>query len=198
MHSAAGIGRQKKQEERIRKMLLANAYTATHTNSVPLPMEFCREQHIDFKCVGTMNSKFARLDFVVTLKNGLVVFLEVDEDQHRFGSESVTCDVKRMSHIQESLLTDGAMHCGILFLRYNPGAYRVGDEVQPIRKDHREVRLLQHLDELGRRSTLPAIGTIEVQYAYYDQFYGISDKPAICWNFDYPQLFNSVASCVCL
>jgi hypothetical protein len=144
-----------------------------------------------------MKSKFARIDFVVTLGNGLVVFLEVDEDQHRFGAESITCDAKRMSHIQESILTDGAMHCGILFLRYNPGAYRVGDEIQSIRKDFREKRLLEHLDELGERNSLPECGTIEIQYAYYDRFYG-ADKPEICWNSDYPRMFNSVASCVCV
>jgi hypothetical protein len=197
MHSAEGIGRQKKQEERIRKLLLGNSYTATETNKIPLPMQFCREQHVDFRCVGNLKNKFARLDFVITLKNGLVVFLEVDEDQHRFG-ESVTCDVRRMGYIQESLLIDGAMHCGLLFLRYNPGAYRVGDELQSIPKECREKRLLEHLDELGSRTTLSECGTMEIQYAYYDRYYGDLEKPEICWNLDYPKSFNSIASCVCL
>jgi hypothetical protein len=196
VHSPSGMCRKKKQEEIINKLLLKNSYTATGTNKIPLAMHFCREQYVDFQCIGDLKQKFARLDFVITLKNGLVVFLEVDEDQHRFGIESITCDVKRMSHIQESLLIDGAMHCGILFLRYNPGAYRVGDELQLIQC--REKRLLEHLDELGRRTTLSECGTIEIQYAYYDRYYGDLEKPEICWNLDYPKAFNSVASCVCL
>jgi hypothetical protein len=198
LHSASGMCRKKKEEERINKLLINNSFTATGTNKIPLPMHFCREQHVDFKCIGDLKSKFARLDFVITLNNGLVVFLEVDENQHRFGIESITCDVKRMSHIQESLLIDGAMHCGIVFMRYNPGSYRVGDELQSIPKECREKRLLEHLDELGSRTTLSECGTMEIQYAYYDRYYGDLEKPEICWNLDYPKSFNSIASCVCL
>jgi hypothetical protein len=178
--------RQKKQVERVEQLLLENSYTATGTNTIPLAMHFCRDHHIECK------SKVARLDFVLTLKNGLVVFLEVDEDQHRFGSQSIISDVKRMSHIQKSVVSS------ILFLRYNPGVYHVGDELQTMRLQCREKRLLEHLNELGNRIHLSECGTIEIQYAYYDRYYGDLEKPEMCWSLDYPKAFNSIASCVCV
>ena len=78
---------------------------------------------MDFKCVGDVDGKFARVDFMVTTASGHLVALEVDEEQHRFGYGSIGCDMKRMTKIYESLAIEG--NSQLTFLRYNPDTYKV-------------------------------------------------------------------------
>eukprot|EP00798_Chlamydomonas_sp_ICE-L_P018156 gene18156-biopygen27111 len=50
-----------------------------------------------------MGSTFARIDFAI-VKDGVAIFLEVDENQPKFGGYSVACDMKRMANIYEALV----------------------------------------------------------------------------------------------
>ena len=54
-----------------------------------------------------------------------VIFLEVDEDQHK--GCPISCDVSRMSNIVESLLTN-VNTIPIHFIRYNPHSYKINNK----------------------------------------------------------------------
>jgi hypothetical protein len=62
-----------------------------------------------------------------------VIFLEVDEDQHKFGADggTIRCDMKRMSNVIEALAMDGNT-LPICFVRYNPNAFRINGKLQHI------------------------------------------------------------------
>jgi len=96
------------------------------TSGIPPVGTFKREKRIDFRCAADVQSKtqYCRIDFVVSTRGGLV-FLEVDEDQHLYGYDaSVSCDMKRMSHVIETLSVElGESLPHVYWLRYNPNAY---------------------------------------------------------------------------
>ena len=197
VHSKEGIARRKKQEQRVNNALVAAGYTASiSNNATPLPGFFHREQHITFECLGEEGHKRAFIDFVITLANGALVFLEVDDGQHRFGAYSIRCDLKRMALTQESLVIDGSLHCGPTFLRYNPGAYRVGGQLQKIPKKMREEALVEHLRQLGEQPELLPQGAIQIQYCYYDKFTPSCLSPMICMDVDYDNYFRKLARSV--
>ena len=197
VHSKEVIARRKKQEQRVNNVLLSAGYTASTSNNVtPLSGCFHREQHITFECLGEEGHKRAYIDFVITLANGAVVFLEVDEEQHRFGAYSILCDLRRMAAIQESLVIDGSLHCGVTFLRYNPGAYRVGAQLQKMPKKAREEALVKHLQHLAEKAELPPKGSIQIQYCYYDKCTDSCVSPMVCNDVDYDQAFRQVARSV--
>ena len=87
------------------------------------------------------DGKFASIDFVLGVLNGFV-FLEVDEQQHKYGYGGlVSCAMKRMSHVMESLAveTDCNLPC-IYWLRYNPHAWHVDGALRKMPKLDRERR----------------------------------------------------------
>ena len=147
IHSEEGIIRQKKQEEKIAKLLLRN--------EIP----FIREHSISFSCISDAN-KYARIDFVIEL-NGGIIFLEVDEHQHRFGYDSVNCDLKRMSYVMESLVYDGNT-VPILWLRYNPNTYYENEIKQSIRQYEREEILVDFMRNWSPGSDM------EIKYFFYN------------------------------
>ena len=115
---------------------------------------FRREKRIDFNCAkkaqpgALANAKqFAKIDFVLGVPDGYV-FLEVDEHQHRFGydNESLSCDMKRMASVQESLAIESGFQLPNLYwLRYNPHAHRANGDLVKVPKAEREARLLAWL-----------------------------------------------------
>ena len=130
IHTEEGMLRQKKQEEKIAKQLTKHS------------ISFAREHSISFSCISDAN-KYARIDFVIEI-NGGIIFLEVDEHQHRFGYYSVNCDLKRMSYVMESLVYSGNT-LPILWLRYNPNAYSVNGIKQCISQYEREDTLIDFM-----------------------------------------------------
>ena len=92
MHSAKGIHRQKKEEQRIENLLRRSG------------LSFRREFVVNFSCDVqpasgiTSSKKNARVDFVLFLAS-CVVCIEVDEGQH--ASYEVSCEVSRMMRIFE-------------------------------------------------------------------------------------------------
>jgi KRAB domain-containing zinc finger protein len=153
MHTLEGQMRHKKEEQRIASVL-DNANIA-----------YKREHQIDFICIGSTTKKYARIDFLIDI-NGCIVMLEVDEDQHRFGYGSISCDLRRMAQIQESLTIEGNS-IPIVFLRYNPNTFTVDDMIMKISKKDRErtlVQLLKNPFHLIWRKKKPII----IQYMFYD------------------------------
>jgi len=188
MHTQEGQARQKKQERRIELALEKAGYTPLLAGGVkPPPMHFKREMHVDFKCVGDIDRKFARVDFMLTTASGHLVALEVDEGQHRFGYGSIGCDMKRMTKIYESMVLEG--HTQLTFLRYNPDAYKVAGQLQKIRKTAREEWLLAHLMSLP-----PSSDGLCVDYAYYDSPSASAVRPSICDDLEYDAHLREVVS----
>jgi hypothetical protein len=112
MHTTEGIQGRKRAEQRVASLLDGAG------------LEYKREHTVGFACVtGESGRSYARVDFVL-LSGGQVTFLEVDEGQHKFGDFSVSCDMARMGRIVESLAIEGNT-LPVLFVRYNPDAYRV-------------------------------------------------------------------------
>jgi len=188
MHTQGGQARQKKQERRVELALEKAGYTPLLAGGVrPPPMHFKREMHVDFKCVGDIDGKFARVDFMLTTASGHLVALEVDEGQHRFGYGSIGCDMKRMTKIYESMVIEG--HTQLTFLRYNPDAYKVAGQLQKIRKAAREEWLMAHLMSLP-----PSSDGLCVDYAYYDSPSASAVQPSICDDLEYDAHLREVVS----
>ena len=139
LHSAEGQQRHKKQEQRVASALDRHG------------IKYTREHRVDFSCsaeaaeTGERSRRFARVDFVIDVTvagRAGVIFLEVDEGQHRFGGYSVGCDTARMARIVEALAFEGNT-LPILFVRYNPDAFRVGGQtVRRLSKATREAALV--------------------------------------------------------
>ena len=164
-HNDVYVARQKKQEERVRSALLDGGFVEYFaTANIPPVGYFKREKRIDFRCADVQSSTaYARIDFVVSTSGG-IVFLEVDEGQHLYGYDAlVSCDMKRMSHVMESLAVElGDALPSIYWLRYNPDAYHVDGDLVRVPKADREQRLLDWLRAFESSSPL-GIG-----YAFYD------------------------------
>ena len=174
MHSREGIARHKKAERRVELALQRAGYTELLAGWVKPPaMHYRREFSVDFKCVGDVDGKFARVDFMLTTASGHLVALEVDECQHRFGYGSIGCDMKRMTKIYETLAIEG--NSQLTFLRYNPDAYKVAGETQKIKKAYREAWLVQHIEQATRHDQ-----ALSIEYAYYDCSGASATMPMIC------------------
>ena len=155
VHTPEGQAKHKKEEERVRRLLRAAGF------------DIKSEHRIDFRCVDG-GETWARIDILI-LRGGGVIFLEVDEEQHRFGY-TVVCDMKRMAKVAESLAMEG-LTLPVLWLRYNPGAFRVDGEMQEVPKKQREAEMLAFI----RGWEFPKGGdqTCFVKYMYYDMDGGV-------------------------
>jgi hypothetical protein len=197
IHTKEGQARQKKQEQRVAKALDRSGFTMiTAGGVVPPPMHYKREHHIDFACVGDIDGSFARIDFVICLSNGAVIFMEVDEDQHRFGYGSIACDMKRMSKVYESLTLEGSFSQQVRFLRYNPNSYRIGGVLQSCKKKEREEWMLAYLTCMGSGTRPPSSDGLAIHYAYYDRCSEGDERPEICYDPHYDATMRSVADIV--
>lgn len=168
IHSEEGMLRQKRQEEKIARLLTKHG------------IPFAREHSISFSCISDAN-KYARIDFVIEM-NGGIIFLEVDEHQHRFGYDSVNCDLKRMSYVMESLVYSGNT-LPILWLRYNPNVYRENGIKQLIRQYEREEVLVDFM-----RNWTPG-SDMEIKYFYYNL---VDGELEIHRNEEYDDYFKSL------
>ncbi len=124
-----------------------------------------REHVIDFACVTddvVQPNKYARVDFLIIL-HGVVIIVEVDEGQHRFGSYSVSCDMSRMARIIESLCVEGNT-LPVWFIRYNPNAYTLDGVKQKSLKKTRVERLIEQIQGIHGTPRQP----LTITYMYYD------------------------------
>ncbi len=174
-HTKEGQARRKKEEQRVCRALVRKAGYVECTqlgDAAPPPGHFVREKHIDFRCVGDVDGKCAYIDFVINPGTGLpLVFLEVDEDQHRYGYGEAGCDMRRMAKVMETLALSGFDGGGgVLWLRYNPNAFQVDGVTQDARtmaeytKKEREAWLVRRLKALHNEPS----PRMAIEYAYYD------------------------------
>ena len=166
-HTQAGQMRRKKQEERLCKALLAKDLTQYEGGDAHPPIgSFKREHRIDFQCVGDVDSSYARIDFVIAVEGGLI-FLEVDEHQHKFGYDP-SCDMKRMAKVHESLAV-AECHIPIYWIRYNPNEYTADGCKANTSKAKREAHLLANVGRIDMVNAPP----MRIEYMYYDSIGGV-------------------------
>ena len=175
-HTEEGRKRKKKKEEQVAKHLVAAGYTECTSLGDAAPPEgsFVREKHLDFQCQDTRSCSFARIDFVIGVRGG-VVFLEVDEDQH--ACYGVACDCSRMASVHETTVLHSDPQ-PVVFVRYNPDAYRVDGELQTILKKDRMARLVEFLKEIEVK---PGEVYMQIYYMYYDRS-ECNDLPDVCYD----------------
>ena len=164
-HTRVYEQRKQEQEERVRKALLDSGWKEHQLAEAMPPVGYYRrEKRIDFRCAKLdTKTRNARIDFVLGVPNGYV-FLEVDENQHRYGYDaSISCDMKRMSHVMESLAVEtGGDMPYIYWMRYNPHAWRVGGALRNVPKVEREARLMAWLEDFE------CVAPLRTGYAFYD------------------------------
>jgi len=170
-HTKEGRRRKKKQEQAMMNKLVADGFIESFERGrVPTPGCFIREAYFDHRCaLGRQfmkgEQKCAYVDFVITTPDGRLVFLEVDEDQHKHCYPQL-CETTRMWNIGESIKL-AELQMNVFWLRFNPnGPYTVaGVECDPMR-DRRRSFVCDFLKALQSSPTDPPM---QIGYACYDQ-----------------------------
>lgn len=128
---------------------------------------------------------FCSIDFLVEVKNvdnkttGFLM-LEVDEEQHKFISYTISCEVRRMSETFRSLLLEGNT-LPVAFIRYNPHKFtRDGASITKLKRD-REAELVEKIKNWEFEQ--PA----GVYYMYYDT---VDETPLIFCDPEYNEGFK--------
>ena len=175
-HSPEFLVRKKRHEQRVKNLLASK------------DIKFEEEVRVDFQCIDGREHHHARVDIVMYTEDG-VILLEIDEDQHKCGSYSVSCDVRRMSMIHESLMLSEAPPKRILFLRYNPCGYSVNGVKQ--KRANRKYNNVQEetLMEFLQQWKFP-VGddrNVFVKYLFYDTE---DDKPTVLSDPEYNEYFK--------
>jgi hypothetical protein len=166
IHTKEGQQRRKVKEERMAKFLESEGIT------------FEREFSVPFSCFET-EGKCARVDFVVAREWGSIL-LEVDENQHSWYAQK--CETRRMMDIYSSLIGQGK----IVFIRYNPDAFKVDGKKYKIKTLEKHSKLLQIMNEYEPDLDL------EIVYLFYDMN---ADKANIIFDADYA-LRSNVSLCI--
>ncbi len=125
-------------------------------------IEFIREHMIDFNCVYDIDGSRAYIDFVLLINNN-IIFVEIDEYQHKYGYYGIACDMKRMSKITESLIL-GGLALPILFIRYNPNSYSVDGKQCRVIQENRQKTLIEYI----RNYKSDPDKLLQIQYMFYD------------------------------
>jgi hypothetical protein len=175
VHARVYAQRKMEQEERVRRALLDGGWREWPlAETMPAVGYFRREKRIDFKCAKLESrDTWANIDFVLGVANGYI-FLEVDENQHKYGyGEHLSCDMKRMACVMESLAVETDYNLPFIYwLRYNPHAWRVGGALRTVLKVEREARLVAWLERFE------FVAPLGIGYAFYNCEEDI-DEPGI-------------------
>ena len=182
-HDSDYVRSQKKQEKRIETALQDAGFTEDFTRGGVPPLEmYRREVQINFDCDQETTKSYARIDFVVTLTNGRVVFLEVDEFQHK--RWSIHEETVRMECVYESVMKKtGAKQ--VWFVRFNPDPYRYNNVLQVADADRREAALIRYMCRCGGRDAQET--HLLIDFAFYDKNDVDDTRPLICSDDDYPR-----------
>ena len=146
-HTDKGILDRKKEEAAVEKVLQEAG------------IEFKREHSVLFSCINDADNRYARIDFVV-VQNGVVLFIEIDEVQHSY--YSVSCEIARMAKVFEALQME-QNSLPVVFIRFNPNAYRVDDMLQRVSKQSRYAKLIEEINAITAEHLPP----FSIIYMYY-------------------------------
>ena len=125
----------KQQELKMVQRFVRSGYTESFDRGLaPRPGEFIRELYVDHRCALGREFEYgekqcAYVDFVVHPKRGgKLVFLEIDEGEHKFPGYAVLCDTTRMWNVCASLTLAFLGDANVLWLRVNPDTpFRLGN-----------------------------------------------------------------------
>ena len=206
-HNPEYVAFKKEKEEGYARAAVDSGWTEYYGgDTLPPPGSFKREHRIDFECAAATTGdamppprtkaerkkvsrkdrlvepkKSCRIDFIFNVGNGIYVFLEMDEFQHRFGymqgdGAAISCDAKRVANVHTSLtleLGDGAPK--VFWLRFNPDAWHVdGELVRGIAKPERYARALRYIGppptdgESVHTRWADGVAPVTLAYAFYD------------------------------
>lgn len=146
-HTEKGVLERKKEEAAVAKVLQQAG------------IEFKREHSVLFSCINDADNRYARIDFVV-IHNGVVWFIEIDEDQHAY--YSVSCELARMAKVFEALQME-QNNLPVVFVRFNPNAFRVDDLLQRVSKQTRYAKLIEEINSTTSKDLPP----FSIIYMYY-------------------------------
>ena len=185
-------------ENEMKRVLLSMGYKEWRKGGTPPPGYFSCEFHFNFRCATEGDFRdgertYARVDFVVhPKKGGKLVFLEIDENQHK-GNYTVLCDSTRMWTVNtsmslswllpESKSTPDATEVAkptvgeikVLWVRFNPDSkFSIGDAPShnPSNTERCEA-VCRFLDAVEGKESDPSM---EVVYAFYNMSADCSAK----------------------
>ena len=184
IHSIEGQIRQKKQENRVNKLLKEWG----HTVDCEVTINAARNG-----CVEDSQRHFSRIDFSIINCVNAMLILEVDEDQHYW--YNLSCEFSRMSDIRAALVKAG-YELPIYWIRYNPqGKYHVASEQVKTYRSKREIELKKHLEELCSPDFVPK-NQVNIHYMYYDLI-SETEGPELVSDDDFPEaLKGCVTWCI--
>jgi len=182
-HTPEGQIRQKREENRVKKILESWG----HTIDVEVTINASRG-----KCIQDTPRYFSRLDFNIVNCVNAILILEVDEHQHYW--YNLSCEFGRMSDVRLALIKMG-YNVPIYWIRYNPnGKYHVGDQEIKISRCKRELQLKSKIEEICCPFFTPK-NEVNIHYMFYDLIskdIGLSImedsdfpdtiKPIVSWN----------------
>jgi len=103
-----------------------------------------------------------RPDFFIETPKGHIIIVEVDEEHHKH--YDINCEIVRMFNIQQAIMTP------IVFVRYNPDAYKPGGiKTTAVPKKDRYNKLRATITRLIHFPPTFLPGIPEVEYLYYPQ-----------------------------
>lgn len=103
-----------------------------------------------------------RPDFFIEAPKGHIIIVEVDEEHHE--RYDINCEIVRMFNIQQAIMTP------IVFVRYNPDAYKPGGiKTTAVPKKVRYNKLRATITRLIHFPPTFLPGIPEVEYLYYPQ-----------------------------
>ena len=142
-------------------------------------IEFDEEVHISYRCIDATSKKFSRIDVVIDIPaRNLRILLEIDETQH--DADAWGCDVVRMNDTTACVRMSGDTF-NLLWLRFNPDAYKVDGVTARTRTVDRHAALKRVID------TYVPTRYMAVMYMYFDTERGV---PCLLSHPEYPESFK--------
>jgi len=162
-----------------RKCINCQFYQVKYTGDMCSTCLGHRENSEEFKLRDSMNLWFQDLkithdriiegsclryrpDFFIETPKGHIIIVEVDETHHK--DYDVNCEIVRMFNIQQAIMTP------IVFVRYNPDAYKPGGvKTTAVPKKVRYNKLRATITRLIHFPPTFLPGIPEIEYLYYPQ-----------------------------
>jgi len=142
--------------------------------------DFKHEYKVDTSCsveaAAEGESKSRRLDMIRIMHTvsslSAIIIVECDEFQH--DDRDTSCEVARMTQVNEALALEGNT-LPIVWIRWNPDAFRVNGELQKLKKKERGKLLVRFLKALESTTSLEP-GSVSIFYLFYDRDDGVGHE----------------------
>jgi len=154
-HTPEAIARRKIEESKIEKLF-----------NEKFPKSFVREYTTDHACL-TASKNHSRVDFLFPNHGKFHVVVEVDEHQHKEYPQ--ICETSRMNNIVSAWCL-GGNSMPVVFIRYNPHAFKVDGTTKRTTIGERHKKLTEILNHI---KTMEPVKEVQVYYMFYDTEEGV-------------------------